>query len=156
MAFNLTGGQLYFVEVKPPFERLEFQFVPEKISNPREADIAQVAIIGRNLPRHHHTGGHESLAFTLDFYADEENRRDVKRKCDWLKSLTYNEGSGPARLVKLIWGELYSKETWVVKSVRPEFSMFHSQYGMLPCQAYVDIVLMRDSKTNITLRDARG
>lgn len=157
MAYNLTEGKIYFVELVAPFERLELQFVPETISNPREADISEVAIVGRNLPKTQHTGGRETLAMRLDFYSDEENRQDVKRKVDWLKSLTYNGGaSGPARKVKLIWGDLYKKETWVVKSVRPEYSNFSNMYGMLPQQAYVDIVLMRDEKQNISLQNARG
>ena len=156
MALTTTENKLYIVELAPPFERLEIQFVPEGVSLSRTAEFAPLAVVGRNVPRRHFTGGESGLALQLDFYADSRRRDDVIQKVNWLESLTYADGGyGPARNVMLLWGDFLKNRIWVVKSIRANYSGFHSQFNMLPQQAIVDIQLDADSKKNPRINDIR-
>lgn len=157
MDFTTTSGQLYIVELLEPFERLEFQFVPEPISWDRQPDLAPIPIVGRNNPRKHYTGGEDRLSFQLEFYADEEDRDDVRRKVMWLRSLTYNDGSNaPIRNIKLVWGTLFRHEVWVVSKCAFQFMHFDSRYGYKPLHARVDLTLDLDPIENLRLQDVRN
>jgi hypothetical protein len=156
MGFSTTGGQLYIVELSRPFERVEIQFAPQVLNWNREADISSVYIVGRNHPKQHFTGGSETLSFQMDFYSDVEDRKDVIKKVNWLRSLTFGDGSfGPARNVKLVWGDLYKNNVWAVKSVNVKLENFAPQKGWLPQQAWVDISLIADPKKNLRISDIR-
>lgn len=150
-----TEGRLYLIALGS-LERLEIQFVPATIDVERNANYPEIAVVGRNTPQYHFTGGNESLPLKLDFFAAEENREDVRKKCQWLKSLTYSDGfKKPPQKVKLVYGDLFKDEEWVVKSVKISYSMFSKPHGFLPQQAYVDIVLGLDPSKNLTWNDIK-
>lgn len=150
-----TEGRLYFINVDT-LEKLEIQFVPEELSDMRTADLAPVKIVARNIPKYHHIGGDRRVSLELDFHASEENRRDVMRKVSWLKELTYNDkGKKPPANVKLVFGEMFKDEVWVVAAVVPRYSQFDKAYGFLPRQAYVRIDLLEDIPANVGLNDIR-
>lgn len=130
-------------------ERMEIQFVPENLVLERSPDVSAVKIIGRNVPKYQYTGGETTLSMRLDFYAEEQNRVTVARRCRWLEALTHNDaGTAPAKRVTLMFGQLYKDDLWVVKSVRTEYSNFSRPHGFLPQQAYVDIVLAHAPNSN--------
>jgi len=134
--------------------RLEIQFMPSVISNERTADVSTMKIVGRSTPKYQIVGGEEILKLTLDFFADELSRQSVMAKCQWLKSLTYTDGSkNPATRVALIFGKLFNKEKWTVRRVNIDYSNFNKKYGFLPQQATVDIELVLDTDTNLEWQD---
>lgn len=148
-----TNSSLYFIALDTG-ERLEIQFVPPIIEGDRVADLGTMKIVGRNNPMYQNVGGEDTLAITLDFYADEESRQSVIHKVRWLKSLTYTDGGRqPAQRVALVWGDLYKNEKWVVARVRERLSNFDAGYGFLPKQAMVDLQLKLAPDTNLTWED---
>lgn len=156
MAFNTTNSELIIVELDPPFESIELQFVPDEISIPRKADLSRIQIVGRNNKLLHYTGGEETVTLKLDFYSDEESREDVIYKVDWLKSLTYNDGdAAPVRKVKIVFGDLFPYHVWVVESVTPVLSHFDDKNGWLPMRASVDVQFVCDPDTNLFIKDVR-
>jgi hypothetical protein len=149
-----TQGQLYFIALRSG-ERLEVQFVPDTLTIARNANYADIAVVGRNVPQMHYVGGTETITLKLDFFASQENRKDVKNKCNWLKSLAYRDATKPPEKVKLVFGELFSDNVWVVKSVNISYSLFNKSYGFLPQQAYVDITLALNPRQDITASKVR-
>lgn len=147
---------MYIVELTPPFERLEIQFVPESIPWSRTANISDIAVVGRNHPRRHHTGGDESISLELDFFAHDQLREDTMKKVNWLVSLTYNQQDQGAPKVKLVWGKLFQDHVWLVSRVQPILSNFHSLYDMLPVQSAVRLELKLDPEENQYLEDVRS
>ena len=144
--FNTTQQRLYFILVSSPESRLYIQFVPPELNIQRNSSVQAVQIVGRNNPLYQYTAGEKLLSFQLDFYADEESKMDVINNCKWLEALTYNEGySKPPERVKLVWGDLFQDELWIVKTVNYKLSLFDKEKGFLPRQAYVDISLALDS-----------
>lgn len=146
---STTANRLYFIGLTTLF-RLDIQFVPEKLKLTSSAEFPEVTIVGRNTPQYQHTGGREQITLKLDFHAVEEAKDDVLRKVNWLKSLRYGNGFGsPPEKVKLVWGDMFEDEEWLVKQVDVEFSLFDEGAGFLPRQAYADVTLLFDPKQNV-------
>jgi len=152
---STTKGLLYLIAVDT-MEKLEIQFVPPELAIERQIDIAKVRVVGRNNPLHQYVGGDTTLGLQLDFHAMDEDRKDVIRKCRWLESLGYNDGyeKQPPR-VKLVFGDLFQDQIWIVQSVSYKLSAFDKQYGFLPRQAYVDIELALDPEINLKWADVQ-
>ena len=53
-------------------------------------------------------------------------------------------------------GKLFKKELWIVERAKAEYSLFHKEKFYLPQQAYVDIVLKLDPKSNIRNFDVKN
>jgi len=148
-----TNSNLYFVALDTG-HRLEIQFVPPVIEDERIADLGTMKIVGRNHPRYQNVGGEDTVALTLDFYADESSRQSVRAKVQWLKTLTHTDANRkPAQKVALVWGDMYKKEKWVVKRVRTKYTNFNAEFGWLPQQAIVDIQMHLDPDSNVTWED---
>lgn len=157
LGVNTTGGKCYIVELRPPYQKLEIQFVPDEISLTSSANNAKIDIVGRNNPLVHYTGGNDKLKLTLDFYSDEANRKDVLLKVRWLQSLRYADGSfGPKRNISVVLGDLFRREIWTVDSVNIKLSNLDGQFNFMPRQAFVDLDLTLDPKTNLRIDDVRG
>ena len=149
-----TDGRLYFVLVSDPEKRLNIQFVPPELNFQRSASIQAVQIVGRNNPLYQYTAGEKILSLQLDFFAQEEDRQDVLRKCQWLEALAYNDGyEKPPERIKLVWGDLFKDELWIVKSVNYKVSLFNKEKGFLPQQAIVDISLGLDTTNDVVKSD---
>lgn len=152
--FSTTDQRLYLVLVSNPESRLYIQFVPAELNIQRNSSTQAVQIVGRNNPLYQYTAGEKLLSFQLDFYADVEDKSDVIEKCKWLESLTYNDGySKPPERVKLVWGDLFKDELWIVKTVNYKLSMFDKEKGFLPRQAYVDISFALDTSVDYIKSD---
>lgn len=151
-----TEGALYFIEVDT-LERLDIMFVPDELNLARSPNVPNLQVIGKNLPDYQYTGGETTLQLRLDFFAEQENRRDVIVKCKWLESLQYNNGfKSPPSKIKLIFGDLFRDDLWIVKGTTFKFSLFNKQYGYMPQQAYVDITLALDPDTDLSSDDIRN
>lgn len=137
-------------------ESLRIQTVPLEISVEPESNWAVIPSVGRNNPFYQYTGGEDTLAFTLDWYSVENQREDVIRKCRWVQSLARADGyvKGPPRVL-LIYGDLFRFATWIVDSAAYRLSLFDKERGMLPRQAYQDLVLKRVTEMNLSTQDFR-
>lgn len=138
--------------------QVALQFVPGKLAFSPESRIEAVLSPGRNNPFYHFSGSEDFLKFQIDWLAAEESRRDVIDNCRWLESLSkadgYNRGLHP---IKIIWGDLMNNDTlWIVKNASYDVSLFDKAFGMLPRQAYQDVVLARLASYNRTTSDIRN
>ena len=152
---NYTRGELIIVELESPFDRLCLQFVPDGFDMPREATLDSLAVIGRNNNLYQFTGGFESLTLPLEFYASDIGRNEVLKAVNWLKSLTMTNRDKGIPLVKIVFGDMFKKETWVVQSVTPHYSQFSPEHNWLPCRAKVDVKLLLDTKIDMEQKDRR-
>lgn len=154
--FGTTEHLIYILELETG-ERLEIQFVPEVISNPRDANLTEIMVVSRNHPKLHYVNGKDTLTMTLQFYSDEPSRQDVYRKIQWLKSLTMNNGfQGKYRNVSIVFGEMFKNDVWVIQSVRPNMSNFDSKNGFYPLRADVLINFIQDPEKNLLISDLRS
>ena len=157
MGFNTTDDRIFLVETDAPFERVAFQFMPEKMQWKRNAKLQNIAIVGRNNDLYQYTGGGDSLSFSIDFFSDQQDRQDVQSKCNFLKSLAMKDGGyGPARNVKIVMGSFLRTEVWLVKSVDVSYSNHDAQFNYLPIRATAKISLILDPKKNRRISDVRG
>lgn len=156
---DTANNAMWIAELAPPFENLMFQFVPEDYSWQRTADWVKIPIAGRNNSKKHYTGGEDKLSFTLDFNAMfEQDKNHCINKISWLQSLAIADGySGPARNVSIRWAQsdIFRWKIWIVRTVTAKASLFNSDYGMNPMQAYIDIELELDTKENSRLSSVR-
>lgn len=153
---STTNKELYIVETVEPFSSLEIQFVPQEISNSRDAKLQTFTVVGRNDDLMHYISGSEKLDLTLEFMSEEANREDVYKKINWLKSLTMNDGyAGKYRNVKLIFGDLFKNHIWVIKTVAPKMTHLSQEHKWLPLRAVVQINLILDPEKNRYIDDVR-
>lgn len=150
--FNTTKGKLHIIAEKT-LEKLDIQFYPAELSTDYNPNIATIQVVGRNLPRYQLLGGEATLTMQLDFHADESSKQSVTKKCDWLRSLTMVDRKKGAQRVKIVFGELYKNEMWIVKSVKVKSSLFDEANGCYPRQAYVDITFGLDMDKNLNWID---
>lgn len=153
-----TDKNLFIVELDSPQERLEIQFVPEKLSIKSTANQAKLDIVGRNNPKYHYINGEDILSMTLDFFAADEERQEAINRVKWLQSLRYNDGySRRKKNVLLVWGDVFSEKhyVWTVQSVNVEYSQFVESKKFRPQQAFVEITLALDPGFNIRKQDFR-
>lgn len=157
LGVNTTGGKCYIVELRPPYQRLEMQFIPVGMKIVSSATNAKIEVVGRNNPLHHYTGGDDKLTFKLEFYSDVLDRDDVIKRCRWLQSLRYNDGNnGPKRNVKVVMGDMFKKEIWIVDTVTLDMANFDADKGFRPRIASVDMALSLDPVKNLTINDVRN
>lgn len=152
---STTEGMLYFIALDT-LDRLDIQFVPENLTINRNPNIASIQVVGRNNPIYHYISGDTNMNLELDFHSADENREDVLKKCKWLEHLAYNDGYAkePQR-VKLVFGDIFKDELWVIKKVSYVLSQFNKQKGFLPQQAIVSIELGLDPTNNLGWEDVR-
>jgi hypothetical protein len=152
--FATARGTMAIVELSEPFERLELQFVPQDVAWNRTATEASYAVVNRNNDVPQITGGNDTLAFSLDFYSDDNDVDDIKSKVLWLQSLSY----APVRKCKVLWGDFLgveSSETWILTSVSAKFAKFMPENGMRPQQANIDLVFKLAPDENRTVGGVR-
>jgi len=154
IGLNTTQGRLYIITEKT-LEKLEIQFIPPSIEIQRNANYSVIQIVGRNTPQYQFLGGETRMPLTLDFYADDDARRDVELKCKWLEALCAYDGKKPVQRVKLIFGDLFKEEMWVVQSVKYSFKLFDRVYGFRPRLGTAELSLGLDPTTNLTWADIR-
>lgn len=143
----MTNGKIYLIALNS-LEKLEAQYVPE-LEISRGAEYATIQVVGRNTPVYQYVGGAKSVSLTLDFYAQNANRQDVRDKCRWLEALTYSSADAAPEQIKLVWGELFKDEVFIVQNVAVKYEVFMPAYGYLPQQAKVDITLAHAPNRNI-------
>lgn len=129
-------------------ESLKFQYNPNQIQLTRSPSWASQEVPGMSHPRLQFVqGGDRKFSFSLDFFSDERGRKDVKRKMDWLESLTYPDWDGITNMqrgahpVLFNFGDLYKNITCVVTNFTATPQTLFDPTSLLPLRATVDIEL---------------
>lgn len=137
-------------------EALQIQTVPLEMNVQPQSQWVTIPSIGRNNPFYHYTGGEDTLSFTLDWYSTKPNNSDVIEKCrqieSWSKADSYK--AEPPKIL-LIFGQLFKEDNWIVESAEYRLSLFSRQNGMLPIQAYQELVLKKVTDKNTTQREIK-
>lgn len=144
LTFSTTQKKCWIVNIKEPTERLEIQFDVRSIKVNRSIQMNDIAIIGRNNPFHHFTGGSTEYSFSLDLYADTEDLTDVMKRVKLIESWTYNEDfTNGVPSLKLIYGNLFANDdsTFVLSSFSYDLSHFDSEKEFMPKRANIEITL---------------
>jgi hypothetical protein len=150
---DTTRGSFYILSLTT-LERLHVQFFPKSVDINRTASFGELAIVGRNTPQYHYANGTEEMNLKLDILGEQNNRKDVLEKVAWLKALAYADGSAkPPQKIKVIFGDVFQNEVWVVKGVTTNLTLFNKEYRNMPQQAYVELRLALDPDINLTWRD---
>lgn len=149
------ASQPFFVDMVT-CETLLFQTVPVELTYGPETNWNVVATAGRNNPNYQYSGAEDTLNFSMTWYANEENREDVLKKCKWLESLSKNNGydEKPHR-IKLMFGNVFNDAEWIVFAAPFKISMFNRTFGMLPTLAVQEVTLKRITTTNRGTNDIR-
>lgn len=151
-----TDGRVWIVPEREIDKKVEVHFVIPEIAITRQANVQGIAIVGRNNPFYQYTSGETTMPWTLDFYAQDSDRKDVLRVCRFLESLAANNGyKNPPQRVRIIFGDVFRDEMWVIKKVTYRLSNFDKQHGFMPKQGYVDLDLALDTKMNLTTDEIR-
>ena len=141
---------LFFVAIDTPeIEQLQLQYSPPSISYSREADIQDIAIVGRNDKLHQYTSGTTNLSFEVDFYSQQADRQDVKAKVKWLESQLYSsENRAPSRIL-IVFGDLFKDEVWIMKSCSVTYTNLEPATGWLPLYAKASLSFVRDTEQDL-------
>lgn len=131
-------------------ERIQFYYVPREVDYDPNAEFVALNTMARNIPVYHYTGGADVLTLEIDWFAKEEDRKDVIRNCKIIEAMSKNDGyDKPPPRVKLLWGEfMFSESTWLVKSAGYRLSLPHGDKGMAFQQAYQKLVLIKVAEEN--------
>jgi hypothetical protein len=122
---DLSTGRYYAYITLP--------FVPENLDYNPDSNWVAIATMARNNPHYHYTGSEDTLEFDIDWFTNDDLRRDVIMNCRWLESLSKGNGyeETPHR-VQLCWGEgandkssLFLNDIWVVTKAPYKLSNFN-------------------------------
>ena len=150
-----TKGMIYLTALNS-LEKLEVQYIPTSFSTNREANLGEVAVVGRNNPKHHYTGGSNGFTLELDFYSDQKNREDVVAKCRLLESWSMNDGNKPQELIRVTFGKFFKEnEVFRIASINVDYSLFSTANSMLPRIAKATVEFKLDTKFNRKSEDVK-
>ncbi len=153
--FSTTEELLYLVNVQTPSERVKIQFFPNELPFERMPKVNDIDIIGRNNPLNHYTGGATSFNLTLDFYGESDDLKDVMQRINMVLSWTYNEKGKGIPTIKVIWGDLFKDEVWVIKKCSYRLLQFDKRNAAMPRQAYMDLTFSLDTNNDKKAGDIR-
>jgi hypothetical protein len=148
---------LYLVAIDTPdLQRLQIQFVPMVINYKRSSKIQDIAIVGRNDDLRQWTGGNTTLDFVLDFYATSDLGNDAVQKARWLESMTYSDDQKPPSRIKIVFGDLFGDQIWVLADVTIDYTVFQPANNWLPRYAKANLSFKLDTPTNLTATKVRN
>lgn len=134
-------SQVYLIDTETG-ERLVFQHNPAEISDSKDANYASAKIPGSSHPAYQFVSGEaRKLAIKIELF-----QGDVKQQVRWLQSLAYPEYSiytfkRPPHPITLMWGMMYAREQWIVKSVNVKSYYLFDPVTLEPRRADVDLAL---------------
>ncbi len=153
---SAIDGSIYILELAEPFGRLELQEAPKEITKQRTGNYAEINVPGRNNPLHHYTGGSDSFSMSCQFLYDGSGVDTVNRDVNWLEGLMGNDSyNAPTRRVKVIFGKIFNKKTYIVKSVSSKLTDFINDKGWSSRRAEVTISFALDMDNNRSISDIR-
>lgn len=153
------------------YKKINLNFIPRELDYSPETKFHAQMSFGRNTPFYQYTGAEDVLRFTIDWFSERSDRKDVIFHCRWVEALSKGNGNEetPHRL-KLIWGKenlLWDDALWIVESAKYKLSNFNNGYRdkdtgkfisthLLPQQAHQTVILKRVSNHNRTTKDIMG
>lgn len=147
-SFPSSKRNLFFVDLDTN-ERLGLLGVPKQLTYDPQVSWAVIKPFGKNTPNYHFTGAEDTLVLELTWWAEEEGMTDVVKRCKWVESMSKADGDrGRPHILRLIWGDLYRKAMWLVKSCPYDLFDFNAERGMMPMHAKQIVTLMRYNPEN--------
>ena len=161
LAYDPFGDDIFqFKENQPclvdlsTLQRLYLQTIPKEIRYNPESTWVAIASMGRNNPFYHFTGSEDTIEFEITWYANQEGKQDVIKKCKWLESLTKNNGyDDKPPEVKFIFGELFKDSKFIVTKAPYSLGQFSRPVGMMPTLAVQQLTLKRITEDNLKRAD---
>jgi len=139
---------LYIVAIDDPnVARLQVQYMPLQIQYNRKATVKNLPVIGRNEDLKQFSGGNTDLNFSLTFYAVDVDGNDAMQKAKWLESMTYRDTSKPPSRLKIIFGDVFKDDIWVLKTCNETMRVFQPANNWMP--RYITLQLQLTKVENI-------
>ena len=147
-----TENKIFLVILgEDDYSNIPIQFVPDRIPYERRVNTQLIQPIARNIPEYCYSGGETIMTLSLDFHAQQEDRKDVIETVRRLEALGYTDGYGKEKpKVRLVWDKLFTTDIWEVGNIKIDLTNFKPEHGFLPQQAYVELQLMLFSNDNPT------
>jgi len=138
---------LYIVAIdEPQTNTLQLQYMPLQVQYSRDAKFDSIAVIGRNNPLHHYSGGDTSLSFPIDFYSDDPEGGKALQGIQFLESMQYSGiDRSPSRL-SLVFGRLFKGKLWLLKTLSVNYSVFEPNKNWLPRYATANCTFVLDTE----------
>lgn len=144
-------------------EKLFFQFNPEKIGDDQGANWAAQRIHGVHHPYFQYSSGTgRTLKFQLKFYhQDVKDGKNVKQKCDWLRSTVYPDTAAggvphrPPHRFLLNLGSLFRGMPCIITSVSVNYDKVFSP-SIVPLYAEVDLEVQEFRTRAVGYAEVRG
>lgn len=135
-------------------EWLFLQGLPMELRMEGESSFNAIKAMGRNNPLYQFTGSEDTLKFNISWYANEEDKQDVLRNCQWLYSKTKNDGfKKPPPLLNLRFGVMFRKSKWILVSANYTMRVFDRESGMVPRLASQELEFKRVKEENLLKSD---
>lgn len=142
--------KIYIIEVDT-LESFECQLMPNSFSENVQIDINKIKTISRTNPFIGYSGTQETISFDLQMYSDEESRKELHRKINWIKGLAYpDKRDGKPSRLRIVWGELLNKYTFALQSCEIKKSNFSKYHDGYPSNVVIGLSFALDMDTNIT------
>jgi len=149
------------------YQYLELPFIPDEVNMDPSSTFKAIASPGRNNPHYHYSGSEDTLEFTVQWFAKQEDRKDVIQNCRWLEALTKADGySEDPHRVRIMWGRnatLFDKDQWLLVHAPYKLSQFINGYkgkqgdfvstDLLPQMAEQKLTFKRVARTNRTAKE---
>jgi hypothetical protein len=148
--FMSTGHGIYIIDLDTR-DKLGLMGIPKELEISSESTWATIKVFGKNTANYHFTGAEDTLELEISWWAEDENRYQVMEQCKWLETASKRDGDlGRPHLVRLLWGTLFSKTTWIITNAPYKWMDFNQEKGLRPQCATQRVTLKRYQKDNRT------
>lgn len=84
----LSNGTNGLRSKRQTYDYVELPFVPRELNYSMSSKFVGIATLGRNNPYYQFTGSEDTLTFEIDWFSEQNDRKDVINNCRWIESLT--------------------------------------------------------------------
>jgi hypothetical protein len=156
--FRTVGDECALINADNPSERIHLQFAPQELASSRDAEVATINIIGRNLPIYHFIQGSRTLSLKLDFYTENGNGSDVLEKIRLIESWTFIEQftkKAPTLFIRL--GSNFTDSRWfIMPPIDVKRYDLDENNNLAPRRASVEFKLCQVSEKNLKQSEFRN
>lgn len=149
---NQKPSQPYIFDLVT-LKALYFQGLPPSIDITPDTTYATLAAVNTNTPNYQFSNSEDTIKFLITWYAEEENKQDVLKKCKWLQALTKVDGTKGIHPVKFAFGELFKDSKFIVVSAPFSIRSYDREKGMMPNLASQELTLKVISSKVLSHRD---
>lgn len=145
------GDECVLINADNPTEKVHLQFAPQELASSRDAEVATINVIGRNLPIYHFINGSRSLSMKLDIYTETGDCSDVLEKIRLIESWTFLESftqKAPTLFLRL--GANFTDSRWcIMPPIDVKRYDLDANYNLAPRRAVIEFKLCQVSTSNL-------